>query len=211
MTEDIYDPLDEYAGKFRPRFEQVAKETFAQLAREANVNVAANRETCRLLDMTEDELGSVKSSINWTTFLCVVLWCGLAVGGWVLYSQWQVIDSWYVVGIGLAMVVALILLLAKVHPRLSQLKDERDNLQDKAEQYRAEAWRQMEPLNRLYDWDVLMRMMTQTVPRLEFDPYFTTQRLADLQEIYGWDGSFNKERSVIYSHSGLIDGNPFVL
>ena len=118
MTEDIYDPLDEYAGKFRPRFEQVAKETFAQLAREANVDVAANRETCRLLDMTEDELGSVKSSINWTTFLCVVLWCGLAVGGWVLYSQWQVIDSWYVVGIGLAMVVALILLLAKVHPRL---------------------------------------------------------------------------------------------
>lgn len=57
MTEDIYDPLDEYAGKFRPRFEQVAKETFAQLAREANVDVAANRETCRLLDMTEDELG----------------------------------------------------------------------------------------------------------------------------------------------------------
>lgn len=211
MTEDIYDPLDEYAGKFRPRFEQVAKETFAQLAREANVDVTANRETCRLLDMTEDELGSVKSSINWTTFLCVVLWCGLAVGGWVLYSQWQVIDSWYVVGIGLAMVVALILLLAKVHPRLSQLKDERDNLQDKAEQYKAEAWRQMEPLNRLYDWDVLMRMMTQTVPRLEFDPYFTTQRLADLQEIYGWDGSFNKERSVIYSHSGLINGNPFVL
>ena len=150
MTEDIYDPLDEYASKFRPRFEQVAKETFAQLAREANVDVAANRETCRLLDMTEDELGSVKSSINWTTFLCVVLWCGLAVGGWVLYSQWQVIDSWYVVGIGLAMVVALILLLAKVHPRLSQLKDERDNLQDKAEQYKAEAWRQMEPLNRLY-------------------------------------------------------------
>ena len=211
MTEDIYDPLDEYAGKFRARFEQVAKETFAQLAREANVDVAANRETCRLLDMTEDELGSVKSSINWTTFLCVVLWCGLAVGGWVLYSQWQVIDSWYVVGIGVAMVAALILLLAKVHPRLSQLKDERDNLQDKAEQYKAEAWRQMEPLNRLYDWDVLMRMMTQTVPRLEFDPYFTTQRLADLQEIYGWDGSFNKERSVIYSHSGLINGNPFVL
>ena len=53
--------------------------------------------------------------------------------------------------------------------------------------------------------------MTQTVPKLEFDPYFTTQRLADLQEVYGWDGTFNQERSVIYSHSGLINGNPFVL
>ena len=36
MIEDIYDPLDEYVSRFRPRFEQVAKETFAQLAREAN-------------------------------------------------------------------------------------------------------------------------------------------------------------------------------
>lgn len=30
--------------------------------------------------------------------------------------------------------------------------------------------------NRMYDWDILTRMMTRTVPRLEFDPYFTTQR-----------------------------------
>ena len=54
-------------------------------------------------------------------------------------------------------------------------------------------------------------MMSKTVPRLEFDPYFTTQRLADLRKSYGWDDSFNAERSVVYSHSGLINGNPFVI
>ena len=54
-------------------------------------------------------------------------------------------------------------------------------------------------------------MMTKTVPRLEFDPYFTTQRLADLKNTYGWNDAFNAERSVIYSHSGLINGNPFVI
>ena len=54
-------------------------------------------------------------------------------------------------------------------------------------------------------------MMTKTVPRLEFDRYFTTQRLADLRKTYGWDDSFNEERSVVYSHSGLINGNPFVI
>ena len=53
--------------------------------------------------------------------------------------------------------------------------------------------------------------MTATVPKLEFDPYFTTQRLADLEQTYGWDGSFNEDRSVIYAHSGLINGNPFVI
>ena len=65
------------------------------------------------------------------------------------------------------------------------------------------AWDMMAPLNKLYDWDVFNRMMTQTVPRLEFDPYFTNQRLADLVNSYGWDENFSKERSVVYSHSGL--------
>jgi len=49
MTDDIYDPLDEYVNTFQPRFEQVAKDTFAQLAKEAQVDVDANRQTCRLL------------------------------------------------------------------------------------------------------------------------------------------------------------------
>ena len=74
-----------------------------------------------------------------------------------------------------------------------------------------QAWNQMAALNRLYDWDVFTRMMSKTVPRLEFDPYFTTQRLVDLRKTYGWNDSFNTERSVLYSHSGLINGNPFVI
>ena len=39
MTDDIYDPLDEYVNTFQPRFEHVAKDTFAQLAKEAQVDV----------------------------------------------------------------------------------------------------------------------------------------------------------------------------
>ena len=45
MTDDIYDPLDEYVNTFQPRFEQEAKDTFAQLAKEAQVDVDANRQT----------------------------------------------------------------------------------------------------------------------------------------------------------------------
>ena len=80
MTDDIYDPLDEYVNTFQPRFEQVAKDTFAQLAKEAQVDVDANRQTCRLLYDAEKSLGAVKSRIGWTTFLCVILWCCAAIG-----------------------------------------------------------------------------------------------------------------------------------
>ncbi len=212
MVQDVYDPLTEYINVFRDRFKDVAKATFAQLAKEAQVDVEANRETCRQIYATEENLSSIKNSIGWWTALCVVLWIVVIGGGiWVFVTlQGSQSSDWFVAVIG-AIGVALLLLLALVHPKLKTLKEERDDLEDTVAKMKEEAWKQMEPLNRLYDWDVLTRMMSQTVPRLEFDPYFTTQRLADLKMVYGWDDSFNEERSVVYSHSGLINGNPFVI
>lgn len=32
-----------------------------------------------------------------------------------------------------------------------------------------------------------------------------------MENTYGWNGSFNEDRSVMYAHSGLINGNPFVI
>ena len=96
----------------------------------------------------------------------------------------------------------------KIKTKYKLIKNELETQIKNKEQ---EAWDMMAPLNQLYDWDIFNRMMTQTVPRLEFDPYFTNQRLADLINSYGWDENFNKERSVMFSHSGLINGNPFVI
>lgn len=211
MVEDIYNPLDEYVHVFRDRFKQVAKDTFAQLAAEAKVDVDANRETCRQLYETEESIDLLKSDIGRTTFLCVALWLLVVASGVAIYVLYENLPTWQLVLLVALLALIVGILLTVVHPKLRKLKEERNDLEQTADNFRNEAWRQMEPLNRLYDWDVLTRMMTKTVPRLEFDPYFTTQRLADLQHVYGWDGTFNRERSVIYSHSGLINGNPFVL
>lgn len=211
MTDDIYDPLDEYVNTFQPRFEQVAKNTFAQLAKEAQVDVDANRQTCRLLYDAEKSLGAVKSRIGWTTFLCVILWCCAAIGIFAICKDYGTMSPAIATAVLLSVLAAVILLLSVIHPRLKRLKAERGDLKQTIAQHKDEAWEQMAPLNRLYDWDVLTRMMTETVPRLEFDPYFTEQRLADMRQVYGWDDTFNAVRSVVYSHSGLINGNPFVL
>lgn len=211
MVEDIYDPLDEYVNTFAPRFRQVAKDTFAQLSKEAGVDINANRQTCKQLYKAQSDLKSVKSKLCWTIFLCVVMWGGAIGGGIAIYNMYDSFESWEIVLIAIGIATALLLLFWKIQPLIKRLKSERNGLIEKTTKLEKEAWQQMAPLNRLYDWDILTRMMTQTVPKLEFDSYFTTQRLADLQEVYGWDGTFNQERSVIYSHSGLINGNPFVL
>lgn len=210
MVQDVYDPLTEYEQVFRARFEEVAKSTFEELATEAKVDVDANQQTCGEIYQQENTLKRVGSKLNWLTALCAFLWAGIVVCVTLVVVAWQGQVLNWMWGAAAFVVIALLLLFIKVHPARRELKSVKDDLEEQVRQLKAEAWRQMEPLNRLYDWDVLTRMMTKTVPRLEFDPYFTNQRLADLVKTYGWDGSFNQGRSVLFSHSGLINGNPFV-
>lgn len=210
MLKDIYDPLTAYIDVFSSRFKEVAEETFDELSREAEVDIEANRATCRRLYAAEKTLSSVKKRIGWWTAWCVLLWLGVA-GGMIAAVSCRESSLQALVAIAVAVLGAIVYLSMKGHPRLKALKAERKELTATVDQLQKEAWKQMNPLNRLYDWDVLTRMMSKTVPRLEFDPYFTTQRLADLKMVYNWDDSFNAERSVIYSHSGLINGNPFII
>lgn len=211
VKEDIYDPLTEYTNVFRERFKEVAENTFDKLARESGIDVEQNRKTCAQLYKDEDKLESVKTSRNHWNLWSVFLWFTVVVGVMFFVIMFEVWSWWLLTLIGMAVVAALLHFFLKALPSLKMLKKMREELEPRIKKQREEAWEQMAPLNRLYDWDVLTRMMSETVPRLEFDPYFTTQRLADLEKTYNWDDSFNAERSVIYSHSGLINGNPFVI
>ena len=211
MQKDIYDPLKEYVNVYRDKFKEVAEKTFAELAAEAQVDVGKNRETCRRIYSEEDSLSKVEAGIRWQKVWRVLLWLCVAVGFIVGFTMYDVLDYVDLLIVGFVIFGALGLLFTDINPKIKEMKSERDKLTAKVDKLKKEAWQQMAPLNNLYDWDVLTRMMTKTVPRLEFDPYFTTQRLADLKATYGWSDSFNAGRSVVYSHSGLINGNPFVI
>ena len=211
MDHYIYDPLQEYVGVFRDRFSQVAKDTFAQLAAEAHVDVEANRATCRQLHDSQHSLDNVLEKLSgWTgarSFLWVVIVVAFIAAAIIRNDRNGALAPILV----LVGVAGLIFVFGKVNPRISELRDNSTALERDTKRLMAEAEEQMEPLNRLYDWDVFARMMARTVPNLEFDPYFTTQRLADLKATYNWDKKFNEGRSVVFSHSGLINGNPFVI
>ena len=211
MAQEILDPLDEYANVFRDRFKKVAEETFAEIAAEAHVDVEANRKTCREIYGVEDNLKEKKSQIDKWRALSALLWI-LCVGGIICcFCIPETLGSIGVVFTAIGAAASAIYNLAEIKANIKNLKKERDGIQEQIDKLKEEAWAQMEPMNHLFDWDVLTRMMTKTLPIIEFDPYFTTQRLADLKAVYNWDDCFNEGRSVIYSHSGLINGNPFVL
>ena len=211
MVQDIYDPLEEYASVFKNKFKEVAEDTFESLTKEANIDVEMNKKTCALLYSMQEDLDALKKRLTWWKVLCGALWTVAAVCI-ILFATGFSAPVWWLLTIyGLLVVGALVALFWKVHPIIKQKKQELADITETVNNLQKEAWEQLAPLNELYDWDVLTRMMSRTVPRLEFDPYFTTQRLADLENTYGWNGSFNEDRSVMYAHSGLINGNPFVI
>ncbi len=211
MISDIYDPLTEYANVFRDRFDKVAQDTFAELVSESGIDIAANRETCRQLHSVEKDVSATGGRIDRWKALCIFLWLLVAASIVAILVWSREFEPWAIASLAVLAISLVAVLLANVHPALKEFKGRKEQLEAEAKKLETDAWNQMAPLNSLYDWDVLTRMMTRTVPRLEFDPYFTTQRLADLKATYGWDDSFNADRSVIYSHSGLINGNPFVI
>ncbi|MCF0176759.1 MAG: hypothetical protein HUJ94_07965 [Bacteroidales bacterium] len=209
MEEEIYNPLKEYDEVYRDKFMEVSDETFHELAVASGVDVEANRQLCKEIDELNAKLENARNIFVWMIVLCVMLWILVGVGIWALARPVVFGNAaYYLCG---AAAVSLLLLLLVVHPGIRKLKNRKKALGEEVGKKTAQAWDQMSSLNSLYDWDIFSRMVTKTLPRMEFDPFFTTKRLADLVKTYGWDGSFNDERSILYSHSGLINGNPFVI
>lgn len=211
MIDEIYDPLKEYKEVFKDRFNEIAEKTFAQIAEESKVDVDSNRRTCKALYLEKEKLKNIKSKRSAFIFLACVLWVCVAVAIFIVATKYDILPASTIILLSVPSIIIAFLQITIVHPRINALKKARTQAEVTLQNYLNTAWKQMESLNNLYDWDVLTRMAAKTVPKLEFDPYFTTQRLNDLITTYGWDESFNRERSVLYSISGLIRGNPFVI
>lgn len=210
MTEDILNPVDQFP-EFREKFHEVAEKTFEDLTKASGIDVEANRALCREIQDLKSNNQKTSSTLSWWTVLCVLMWIVTAASVIVCVAVgFQ--DGWLVPTVSIVVGVAmLVLLFWKIHPIIKKYKALKKSQEDLIKAKEQESWDQMAPLNRLYDWDILNRMITKTIPRIQFDPYFTNQRLADLINSYGWDENFSKDRSVLFSHSGLINGNPFVI
>lgn len=209
MIEDIYDPAERYHAEFRDKFSKIAKETFEDLLKASNVDQEANKTTVATIRALEVELSGVNGHISFLTFWKVVFILLIVagfIGAFINYPD----AVWVSVSIAVA-VLFIILQLAVIRPKLIVAKSEKDRIQAEIDKNRKIAWEQMAPLNRLFDWDVTVQMISKTIPRIEFDPFFTAGRLNELHTSFDWDDSYNEDKSVLFAHSGEINGNPFIL
>ncbi len=222
MTDDLYEPLSAYQNTFKAAHARNVSELFEELVRRSGVDERANAATVaevRALERRRD--AASESCGRWKLLrVCAVLFAVACAVGAVL-SIWACVAPQAGLSpvrgaagalaclAGAAGSVALI--VSKVNARIRATGARARALQEQVSRKTAEAWAQMAPLNRLYDWDLAAKMMMKTVPRLVLDPYFSSGRLDELRRAFGWDDGFNRDKSVLFAQSGALNGNPFVL
>lgn len=209
MIEDVYEPLARYRDEFKEEFARRAREKFEELTVKSGIDVSGNREQVVAIHRLEKELADAKSRCGTLSFW---KWFGFIVGiAAAVFVYASVNDgnretaaiAGVVSAVGIALGCILIGPLRNARQAADTKKTELDAAMDVA-------WQQMHDLNALYTWDIPVRLVEATVPRLQFDPFFSAKRLEDLRRYCGWDDAFNENKSIFGAQSGVINGNPFV-
>ena len=208
MIEDVYEPLARYRDEFRKKFATLTREKFKELTKRSGVDVGANRalvSEIKNLQRQADSASAKKTCYGWLMAIGFVGAVVALIGAVAMSGTDSQTLGLCVLGVivGLALGIVMVHLFKAVAELL-------DGLLSRIATKKGLAWKQMEPLNRLYTWDITVKLIEATVPRLEFDPYFTIDRLASLHGQFGWEDSFNDGKSIIFAQSGVINGNPFV-
>lgn len=222
MTEDVYEPLALYRDRFKAEHAERTAEFFENLVESSGVDETANTSTVHAIRTLAKQLVTVSSTRSkWKQLRTVVVILIIAAFlGIVLFIlplispdadlPVQVDDLWAAVCFAIA-ASGIAITTTKLNPIIRALDENLKSLKARHDAKLKEAWQQLAPLNRLYDWGMIAEIIQKTVPRLALDPYFSHARLHELHRSFDWKDTFNRDKSVLFAQSGEINGNPFVI
>ncbi|MBO7391974.1 MAG: hypothetical protein J6U77_05690, partial [Verrucomicrobia bacterium] len=157
MIQDVYEPLSRYRDEFRSEFAWRAEEKFEELTRASGIDVEANRRLIEEIRMLVDHAEEARGKRSFFGCLFVLLVAGAVVAFIAAYNEMG--NPAVLVPLGIIGIIASLFLLSP-HKKASQLYKE---LKKTIEAKKDAAWKQMEPLNALYTWDIPVKLIQATV------------------------------------------------
>ncbi len=212
--EELFHPLEAYRDRLKEEHARNVSETFEKLVAEAGTDAEGNRKTCEELKKLREELKAAKGSLAWRRFWRGLLWVlavAAGVGVWLAVASGGEARTAAAAAGGGVLALAVLLALKVAGPAVARAKERVEELAQLAAEKEAEAEAQVAGLMKLFDWDLPGKISEKTMPQVKFDPFFTGGRLRELESTFGWRGEGIGEGSVLWSQSGEINGNPFVV
>ena len=156
MDTMIYDPLEEYKSKFRDLHIENARKRLSALVKQSGVDIEANRATIKEHETRSDELKKLQKRCT--------LWRVLRV---------------------LACITLLLipLVIFKITPKIRKFREQIELLNNELADLLDLATSQMQPLNALFTNDDALRLIEETIPMLDFAPFFSAQQESDMIDV----------------------------
>jgi hypothetical protein len=219
---NIYEPLKLFDTRYREEHQKNVSDYFEALVKKAKIDEQANVLTVKEIRKKEAEINDAdkkrrktKGLKGFLIFLIVVLFVvaavfvyGAVTGTMALALYLQILIALAAVGLAVYLIVVI---QNKLNKTIKELGKVLAILNDKKNGFVNEAWKQLAPLNALYDWGMTAALVHQTIPLITMDKFFDIRRYDYLHRKYGLEDNSNVDSSVVCVQSGEIVGNPFLL
>ncbi len=219
---EILEPLKEYS-RYQKQFDDSVDKTFEDLVKKSNIDVEKNRNNVKMYDEADVEYKKEKKKLHtlrgWRSFLiflsitCVI---ATAIGGFMIYIA-KTIGASMLAGI-LTVVIAPVILIASIliitlvlNKKIKLIKETVKVLKQNADLILEEAWKQMAPLNKLFNSDITNNLVNELDTVIQVDRYYSVLHEVYLHKYYKFPYFSNDNSSTINMVVGTITGNPFVI
>jgi len=215
---DILEPAKSF-GQVKDAFNVNVDQYFDDLVKRSKVNIEQNQQTCAEIYDTQAQVKKQEKKrtgkkvakgfsiagacIGFAAMIFGIL--GLAVFHWSLAASLPLLIGGLALGVGLTLLICL--RLNKVIKSQTALIDELNGI---IQQKTDEAWKQMEPLNNLFSWNIPQQLITDTVPLIQLDRSYEPYRYYQMINNYNFNPEHDINESTICVQSGTIKGNPFL-
>ena len=225
--DDLLEPRKKYTQFLKKEHEENTIAYFDDLVKQSGVDIDENRRTIserNKLAASKAVLDKKVGKANKTPLIGLgAILSGLALGtlmvmGILAYTGAEIWPAQYnplvlivacvLLGIGIIMIIAGAIHIKRVK---KSLQPKIDALQSKMDEKEAEARAQMEPLNRLFDFNILNVLLRKTTPLIRVDDHPDMKKVEALMNKFGWDHDMGRYNSTMYMKTGSIKGNPFLL
>lgn len=183
MDSVIYNPLEEFEGKYKNIHSDYTNKFFEELVKQSGVNIEQNRETVRMYNEYKENLSKLKKKLNWLRFFRVLM-C--------------------------ITVVLIPVVIIKITPKIKGLRIEIEEADRRAEELLAEANNQMLPLNKLFTDRDALNIIESVIPLISFDKCLSVKQEADMKINYDFSEYNEYEQSTVETLAGNYNENPFL-
>lgn len=216
------EPLESYKNHFQELHHQNVYNYFEEMVKTSGVDVSENNRLVGVIEQLKSAINKIKKRLFWFKFLnTTLLSIGIIIilGGLFLYFYLDddtspnpiVEDLPLSISSLIIAIVFIIISVTKLFPKIKAIKGEIKGQETELKSKIDEAWQLLTPLHNLFDWNIASRLVNKTMPQIQLDEYVANGRLNELINSFDLNTKHFDERSTLVTHSGEINGNPFVI